>query len=54
MTHYAAVKVRVKESAVRLINAKNREVGAFAIGEIVGWVVDESPGGAPEPASQVR
>ena len=54
VTHYAAVKVRVKESAVRLIDAKNREVGAFAIGEIVGWVVDESPGGAPEPASQVQ
>ena len=52
VTHQAAVKVRVKEAAVRLLDAKNREVGVFAIGEIVGWVIDESTGGAPEPTSQ--
>ena len=51
VTHQAAVKVRVKESAVRLMDARNREVGAFAIGEIVGWVIDEPSGDGTEPAS---
>ncbi len=50
VTHQAAVKVRVKESAVRLLGAKNVEVGAFVISEIVGWVIDEPPGDATEPA----
>ena len=54
VTHHAAVKVRVKESAVRLIGARNVEVGAFAIGEIVGWVIDEPPSDATAPPQQSR
>ena len=50
VTHQGAVKVKVRESVVHLMDAKNHEVGAFTIGEIVGWVIDENPGGAPEPA----
>ena len=52
VTQHAAVKARVKESMVHLIDAKNHEVGAFAIGEVVGWLIDESSGSAPEPASR--